>query len=412
MSKPLRVLLDARMLVGRFSGVARVVTELIDSLAKHPGLEVAALCGRDTYPAWAGRTDFRIIPSTFGRGDRTALRRLWWEETHLPRLIRAANVDLFHATWNRGTPARCPVPSVLTIHDLIPWDAPTSGLAGMLERSCYRHAVRSAARRAALITTVSEHTRQTVLAALDPPADRVVVVPNGVRDIALAPPCFRFPVPRPSPDPYVLYVGGHESRKNLAAVFAAMSVYWHRFSDPLDLHVTGSAASLSLDARTAYDRLPHKGRVHFLGSLTDQEVGAEYASASLLLLLSTAEGFGLPVLEAMANGCPVIAADRAALPEVTADAGILVDPDKPAQVAEAMRRVVSDPLRRQEMIARGRRRAASSTWQDVAVRMRDVYQQAANSGVRGSVQPTVRDPTTSPEPAWAAVAHEPAGSPP
>ena len=138
MLRSCRVMIDARMLVGRFAGVARVVTRLVDELVRQGQIEVVALCGEVVYEPWRSRSDFEIVRSTFGCRDRSVPRRVLWEETRLPRIISAAGVDLFHATWNFGIPARCPVPSLLTIHDLIPW-APWSGSnVPAVHKWCYR----------------------------------------------------------------------------------------------------------------------------------------------------------------------------------------------------------------------------------------------------------------------------------
>ena len=121
MGRAIRVMIDARMLIGRFSGISRVVTCLVEELVKRDGIEVVALCGEGGDAAWAGRSDVETVPSSFARRDRVTPRRVFWEETRLPGIIRSAGVDLFHAAWNFGIPALCPVPSVLTVHDLIPW---------------------------------------------------------------------------------------------------------------------------------------------------------------------------------------------------------------------------------------------------------------------------------------------------
>jgi glycosyltransferase involved in cell wall biosynthesis len=154
-----------------------------------------------------------------------------------------------------------------------------------------------------MVTTVSDYVRGDVIATLGADPTTIVPIPNGVR------------IPRPSlprdesqRGGFLLYVGGHHPRKNLVAVFAAMRQYWDRFDDPLELHLTGSPASLCPAARAAYERLPWKNRVLFLADPSDEALSAQYVSAGALLMLSLDEGFGLPVLEAMAHGCPVIAA--------------------------------------------------------------------------------------------------------
>ncbi len=370
------------MSVGRFSGVARVVTHLVDELVRQDGVDVVALCGREVFPQWADRTDFEVVACSFDRGDRTACSRVFWEEKELPRIIRRAGVDLFHATWNSGIPLRCPVPSVLTIHDLIPWREPETHFATVRQRLCYRYAMRSSARRSAFVTTVSEYVRGQVIETLQVPASRVLAVPNGVTV-----PSSERTEPADGADPYVLYVGGLEPRKNLEAVFATMRCYWDRYDPGLRLLLTGDPGRLSPDADRAYDDLRNDLRIRFLGNPDDAGLDKCYAGAQALLMLSRDEGFGLPVLEAMARGCPVVAADRASLPEVVADAGLLVDPDRTEEAADAIRVLISDPERRAEFIRRGKRHSLAFRWETTASRMRELYEQALVDGRLNGFEP-------------------------
>jgi len=367
MDRPLRVLVDARVLVGRFSGIARVVTRLIDELARRDGIRVIALCGAHSPDALSTRHPIEVMESSFSRADRTPYRRWRWEQAHLPEAIRRAKADVYHATWNSGIARNSGIPCILTIHDLIPWDDPASHFSGLADEWWYRHAVRTSARRAACVTTVSEHVRQDVLGRLRLPLQKVVHVSNGV-DIPTA-----SQAALSSGLPYVLYVGGHERRKNLAGLFAAMQRYWERHGPTLELRLTGRADTLSQDAAEALLRLPGHAPVRFLGETDDSELERQYGSARALLLLSRAEGFGLPVLEAMAHQCPVIAAARYALPEVAGDAGILVDPGDPAQVCDAVFSVVHPSQFRDDLVARGRRRAAKLTWSAAADRFLQIY---------------------------------------
>ncbi len=381
MSRPLRVLIDARMLIGRFSGVARVVTKLAEELAKQREVKVIALLGNRPYAPWTAH-DIEVIQSSFAAEDRTPYRRWRWEQGNLPGLIRQAKADVYHATWNSGIPRNADVPCVLTIHDLIPWEEPKTHFAGMAEAWWYRHAVRTSARRAARVTTVSNYVRSAVLARLGLPPEKVIHVPNGVdQTIGGGGVCADWP--------YVLYVGGHEPRKNLPGVFAAMRRYWERYGSGLELRLTGRAATLPADAAKEPLRLQLAGPVRFLDDIDDQELERHYRFAVALVLLSRAEGFGLPVLEAMAHGCPVIAAARGALPEVVGDAGILVDPDDTEQISAAVFSLLAPSAFRDALIARGRSRAAMLSWTRTAEQMMRVYQAACASPASASV-PVIR----------------------
>ena len=383
MSRRLRILLDARMMLGSFSGVGRVVTCLVDELAQQDGLELLALCGNEPYEPWTRRDDIELLISSFSRADRTAVRRVWWEERHLAPLIRRTQADVFHATWNTGVPPHCSAPAVLTIHDLIPLHEPARHFASWRQRFAYHYSLRRSAKRAALVTTVSHYVRQEVLEHLQLDPERVWAIPNGVN-----PPASVQPQLERSGRPYVLYVGGHEPRKNLAAVFHALAHYWEHHDSSLELRLTGSVEALCTPARTAYLSLNQPERVTFLGSLDEKELATAYRQAEALLLLSEAEGFGLPALEALAHGCPVVAAARASLPEVVADAGLLVNPDNPAEVAQALARIRSDHSLRESCITRGLSRSRQFTWRAAAAHMRQAYEQAASQVCNASSSPT------------------------
>lgn len=399
MPRPLRILLDTRMLLGSFSGVGRVVTSLVDELARQEGLELLALCGNEPYEPWAQRNDVELVVSSFSRADRTATRRAWWEERRLAGLIGKTRADVFHATWNTGVPARCPAASVLTIHDLIPMHEPGRHFANWRQHFAYHYALRSSAARATLVTTVSEYVRQEVLEHLQLEPERVWALPNGVELPASAP-----PRAAGGDRPYVLYVGGHEPRKNLTAVFNALEHYWSHYDPNLALRLTGTVEALCPAAREAYFSLSHPERVTFLGRLDEQELAIAYQGAQALVLLSEAEGFGLPALEALAHGCPVVAAKRASLPEVVGDAGLLVNPDDLGAVARAIARLRCDRELRETCINRGLARAQRFTWRAAATRMRQAYEQACSQACAGRN----RQPHYAPQPVIRTI--EPAGT--
>jgi glycosyltransferase involved in cell wall biosynthesis len=371
-SYPLRVMIDARMLLGRFSGVSRFVTRLVDALVRQDGLSVTLLCGNEPPSFPDDRDKVTVVSSSFTRSHRRAHRRLLWEQRHLPRLIRRAGVHVYHATWNTGVPLRCPVPALLTVHDLMPWHAPAAHLALRRDRWCYRYAMKSSARHATRITTVSECVRRQVIRTLGCAAGKTVTVPNGV-DL----PVTDVLRPQSNAPPYVLYVGGHQPRKNLEGVFRALRSYWDCHDASMELRLTGTPETMSFAAAAAYRHLGGGLRVRFAGQPDDAHLAGLYAAARCLLMLSRDEGFGLPALEAMAYGCPVIAADRASLPEVVGDAGILVDPDDTEGVVRAIHRLNLDPAFRAEHVERGRRRARRFQWAQVAEQVRDLYEALA-----------------------------------
>lgn len=380
-AEPIKILIDGRMLLGRFSGVARFVTRLVEKLAGRADARVSVLCGNENYGPWRDRTDIELISSSFARSDRSPKKRRRWEARHLDDIIRAAQVDIYHATWNTGVPIAAKTPTVLTVHDLIPWDQPTTTLAGRRERWHYRRAQRYAIRQAALITTVSHYVRRQLTTRWPHCAPIVHTVYNGV-DPAV--PCHVSSASRRTMESgttthksaFMLYVGGHEARKNVEGLFRAMDAYWKQFNHGLTLKLTGTPETLTPAARQALDGVRFRDQIQFLGKIDDRTLHEAYDSASALLFLSRDEGFGLPALEAMAHGCPVIASRCASLPEVVGDAGLLTSPANPSETASAMHQVLSDPDLRNRLRDRGMARAAAFTWTATADHMFARYRSA------------------------------------
>lgn len=370
MTRPLRVMIDARMLLGRPSGVGRFVTRLVDELIRRDDVDVTTLCGDSVPPIWRDRTGFRVVTTDFSRADRTALRRLRWETTRLSRIVSRAGVDVFHATWNSGVPSRSAAPSVVTVHDLIPYRDPETYFASAADRWAYRWSLRSAVRRAAAVTTVSGHVRGELIRHLGLNTRDVSVVANGtdIRGGAGH---------DESGGRYALYVGGCEPRKNLTGVLNAVECYRRMYGGELELVLTGDAARLDAPTANRFALALGSGIARFVGDVSDDELNALYHGASVLLMLSRDEGFGIPVIEAMGRGCPVVAANCASLPEIVGDAGMLVDPDDAEAAAAAMHGLIDDTAQRAEFIRRGRERAATFSWETAERRYSSIYADVA-----------------------------------
>lgn len=368
MKKPLRLLLDARMLIGRFSGISRYVTRLAEQLSKNKEIQVVALCGQQVPDIWVSNPKIETLTTPFTKGDRAPDKRYVWEKKHLRNILKDANVDIYHATWNSGIPSFCPVPSVLTIHDLIPWHDPDLYFATTRQFKAYKHSTRAAARRATSVIGVSHFARKDVLRNLRIKEQKIVVIHNGVdfpKDESIS-----FNADQ---TPYVLYVGGHQQRKNVETVFKVMQHYWLEYEPKLELRLTGNIQSLTPLAREAFHQLSNPEKIHFLGDIDDQELSRQYASARCLLMLSRNEGFGLPVLEAMAHGCPVIASNLTSLPEVVEDAGILVHPDDFTGAAQALNKLFTHHHLWTDLVQKGRNRVLSFGWNLVAEKTLKLY---------------------------------------
>lgn len=260
-------------------------------------------------------------------------------------------------------------PFVFTVHDLNHIDR--SENSSWLKRLYYQFVLRGACRRAAVVLTVSEYSRTRIVDWAGIAAQRVVNVGNGV-DASF----------RPEGDlhdaggPYLLCVGNRKLHKNEERVVEAFAM--SGLAGPLRLVFTGEP-SPELERVIASHRL--QARVVFAGRVPEASLPGLYRGATALLFPSLYEGFGLPVIEAFACGTPVVTSNTTSLPEVAADAALLVDPLSTPQIAEAITRVVSDPALRATLRERGLRRAADYGWPAVAERVRTVLDAVA-AGLR------------------------------
>jgi glycosyltransferase involved in cell wall biosynthesis len=256
-----------------------------------------------------------------------------------------------------NAPVRSPIPFAFTLHDLIHLHVPSESSA--LRRLYYASVVKPATRHAGRIFTVSEFSRQQIVAWAGVPPERVVVVGNGVSEV------FRPGEPGADGQPYLLHVGRRSSHKNIERLLAAFAA--SRGARGLRLVFTGTADAETMQQVQA---LALQERVCFAGSVDDAELAVLYRGARALVFPSLQEGFGLPVVEAMACGTPVITSNGTSLAEVAGSGNaLLVEPTDVDAIAAAIDRIVDDESLRQQLSRRGLERARAFTWPAVAERV-------------------------------------------
>lgn len=292
-------------------------------------------------------------------------------KTHL-LLPLVARKDLLHAMAFLANSAwllpACP--TVVTIHDLTAERFPEIFYPTRLSRAL-RHLRRRLFRLTTLVITDSEASRKHILEHFAIHPEQVRVVPlavNGSFDGSQPLPAAQ---PRPLQHrPYILYVGALDFRKNLSALLKAFAALKHHAALPHRLILVGhfdpSRPTLYPDLRSLARSLGVENQADFLGLVPDPELPAWYRNADLFVFPSLYEGFGLPPLEAMASGVPVVCSDAASLPEVVGDAALLVDARDEQALAAAMQRVLSDSALARDLRTRGLARAQQFTWEKTA----------------------------------------------
>jgi alpha-1,3-rhamnosyl/mannosyltransferase len=324
---------------------------------------------RGVLGALRAREDVDVHELTWGGSGRltAAVRDVAWYPFGLP--LSARRLDVLHCTTFRA-PLRSSVPVIATVHDLAVVRHPE--LFTTWTRTYARTLLLPVLRAARRVLAVSERTKRDVVELARVPPERVDVAYNAADTAVFT------PEGAAADGDYVLAVGTLEPRKNLERLIAA----WGRLPPALqDSH------TLALVGPRGWDDAPilsaaRAAGAQLLGGVTDDELRALYAGAAAFVYPSLYEGFGLPVLEAMAAGAPVITSNVSSLPEVAGDAALLVDPRDEAAIAEAIERVVTDPTLADDLRARGRPRAAAFSWARTARETLAVLSGLAD-GVRG-----------------------------
>jgi glycosyltransferase involved in cell wall biosynthesis len=360
---------------GETGGMEVYARELIAALAARGDVRLAAFVNREAKEAglapWPGADETVVIPVR-------ARDRIEWvrgEQQHVPRLAARTGVDVLHSLASTG-PAWGRVPRVVTIHDLIyrvhPETHPGLRAYGM------RVLVPLAARRSRRVIVLASSTREDVARHLQVAPERIDVVPSGVGALARVAPTpeveLRAHFDLPAHRPLVLSVSAKRPHKNLGRLIAALA-RMPAERRPL-LVLPGYATPFEAELRAQAQRLGLSDDVRFLGWVGEADMEGLYASAAIMAFPSLYEGFGLPVLEAMARGVPVACSHRGSLGEVAGGAALLFDPESEASIADAIERVLADPTLTERLRAAGRAQAARFTWEAAAAGTVASYERA------------------------------------
>lgn len=298
--------------------------------------------------------------------DHSGPRAHIWEQVTLPRVLADKKYDVFH-TPAGNPPMLSGTPLITTIHDISPITHPewfTNSYA-----SLYRILTPLTVRISDQIITVSKFARDEIVNTYPTAEDKITVIYNGVepRDPADAE-----PVNSLKPGQFLLFVGSVNPRKNLSGLLHAYRRYRNKTANPYPLVLVGPDNGVF-----ASTDLPTVDGVRRLGFMSERQLTWLYDTAAVFLFPSLYEGFGLPILEAMSVGTPVVTSDRGAMAEIAGNAAHLVDPTNPAAIADGIRDVLNDSEYRHILGRRGRYRASKFTWSHTARQTAELYRNVA-----------------------------------
>jgi len=378
----MRVLISA-MQVGNLSGTGTYTRKIVEyMIAAGSDMEFVLVWPKEAAgPRLRSPGQMNILYAPAGTPVVRAVREQWL----VRRVARHVDPDIIHypasiGPWIQGMPAgsmldRC----IVTVHDLAFLKFPER--FSTARRLYYRTSMVRGARRAAHVIADSESTRQDLIERGGVPADRITVVHLGV-DKTFAPVDDTIAAARVRekyflPPRFFLFVGTIEPRKNVACIVEAYAQLAGKL-DNIRLVVAGRRG---WKFGLLYQQIEQAGladRIFMPGRIDDEDLPALYSCAEAFVWPTMYEGFGLPLLEAMACGTPVISSDIDVVREVVGDAAVLVDPRSPAELTDAMWRVVSTAGFRDDLVRRGIARAHKFSWEQTATRTLAVYERVAN----------------------------------
>jgi glycosyltransferase involved in cell wall biosynthesis len=370
----MRVAIDARKL--HDFGIGTYIRNLIRHLARIDRVSDYLLLCRDAdlnVPAQLGE-NFRAVRET-------SRNYSFREQLHIPYMLLRERPDVYHAP-HYVLPLAVACRSVVTIHDTIHLKFPQY----LPNRGAYAYArslMWAATKRSDRILTVSESSKRDIIHYFNIDPEKIVVVYNALDE--------RFTT-EPAPEEiarvrerfqldhgFVLYVGNIKPHKNLVRLIEAFEALRREGFEELKLLIIGDEISKWPALRRAVHRLKLHKHVRFLGFQSDETLASLYRLAAVFVFPSLYEGFGLPPLEAMASGTPVVTSNVSSLPEVAGDAAVLVDPYDATAIKEGIQRVLTDPALRDDLRRKGLQRAREFSWERSVARTREIYVEAARA---------------------------------
>ena len=380
----MKVVFDFRKYDGVVGGVEQGVIQITRYITSIEH-SVVILCKRNRLEQveniFKEHQNLKIIPLDVST-HAMSLKNVKLDSNTIQDIASSEKADIIHFFYNWSFPLRKKAPSILTVHDVIPF---TFREAMGLFRNIflYKPGIRKACRLNDIIATVSDYSKQDIAEKVGVPFEKIRVVPNGLREANPKDPSLekelnnRFGIN----ENFVLNVGGIHERKNIAKLIHAFAGLVNHRGYSGKLLITGNVSGAPYQRKmkkicdASVRETGMENRIVFTGYVSEQELDSLFRMAGLLIYPSLYEGFGMPILEAMKMGLPVITSNISAMPEVAGGAAYLVDPNSIEDMKSAMSELLQNRILREEMIEKGLGLVHPYTWKNVSERYLELYQE-------------------------------------
>jgi len=377
----MKICINALFMQYPATGSGQYLTNLTKALGEIDDRNEYILLGPQPVPnADKSPLPYKVFPVAGLRSGQKNIEKVLWEQLTCPAVARTVKADLLHVPY--FAPPFIPrTPTIVTIQDIIPLRLPAYRPAGKVKM--YMNLVANAAKRATMVITISEHAKQDIIDVLHIPSERIRVIYQAIgEEYQPVTDQARIKATRERyglGERYIFYIGGLDQRKNVPQLVRAFAHLQAQIGDPhLQLFISGNPdkqkGPLFPDPRPVAADLGMSGKIIYR-FVEEEDKPAIYSGASLFVFPSIYEGFGLPPLEAMGCGIPVVCSNRTSLPEVVGDAAITVDPDNTHALVEAIRRVLTDEALQTDLRAHSLERAKQFSWRKTAQETLAVYEE-------------------------------------
>ena len=397
----MRIGIDTRLYSSRYTGIGRYVKELVDHLLSIDETNEYILFFND--PEY---TNFMPPNPRFGKRRVQAAHYSFAEQTRFVSDLNREVLDIAHFT-HFNMPVLYKKPAVVTIHDLSISKFPElMSRTGILEKMAYTYTIKNAVKSANIVICISENTKEDAIRMLGADVKKIRVIHEAVA------PEFKPVTDTAKIDdlkarlgitkPYLLYVGNFKAHKNLPMLVKAFNLLRNRFSLDAQLVLAGDATQAPPELDQTIHALGLDAHILKTGYVADEDLPALYSGALVFTFPSMYEGFGLPPLEAMACGTPVVSSNTSCMPEVLGDAALFASPQDPDEFAAQLAKAAKEASVRDDLVERGHARVALYSWKKMATEVLAVYNEvwaSLHAPPPVPAAPAVTPPPASPPPA-------------